>query len=142
MSGDASPEAKFAADLKQAARISPAILEFIDTVMTEQLSPVDRLSNVARIAYKYGGLKGSRQAELLRVWMLHDQAACHNFLVSEDQRRLRAEQKVRELEKANQEKDVLVNTLKRKVDQLKVDLQCARSSQADADVETQKIDSH
>lgn len=137
MSDDAPPEVKFAAALKTTTRRCPAIPAFVDTVMGEGLSPMDRLNRVASIAYKYGGPFGDRQAELVRVWMLHDEKACHSFLMSED--RLRVEQKVRDLEKENQAKEALVNNLKRKVDQLEADLQCAKSSQADggAEVETQ-----
>ena len=137
MSGDALPEVKFAAALKVVTRKCYAIPEFVDMVMAPELSPMDRLNRVAGIAYKYAGPNGERQSELVRVWMLHDEKACHTFLMSED--RLRVEKKVRELEKENREKDVLVDSLKRKLDQLQAELVLSQQGNGD-DVDTQEVD--
>ena len=69
--------------------------------------------------------------------MLHDEKACHTFLMSED--RLRVEKKVRELETENREKDVLVDSLKRKLDQLQAELVLSQQGNGD-DVDTQEVD--
>jgi hypothetical protein len=74
---------------------------------------MEKLSDVARIAYKFGGLKEPHLSELVRVWMLHDPVACHRFIVSED--RLRNEKKVSDLEKLNREKGALVESLRQRV---------------------------
>ncbi len=143
MSDEPAPEVKFATDLKAATRVSPAIAAFVDTLTEPGLGPVERLSRVARIAYRFGGLDDRRLAEVVRVWMLHDPAACHRFIMGED--RLRVEKKVRELETANRSKDAVVASLKRKVDQLEAELQ-TRSSQCNEEDEggdgvmTQKVE--
>ena len=115
-----SPEAQFASDLKAATRISPAIPAFVDILTESGPGLVERLSRVARTAYQCGGLDDRRQAELVRVWMLHDPAACHSFLVGED--RLRVEKKVRELERDNRTKIEEMELLKRKVNRLESEL--------------------
>jgi hypothetical protein len=115
-----SPEAQFANDLKAATRISPAITAFVDILMEAGPGQIERLSRVASTAYQFGGLDNRRQAELVRVWMLHDPAACHSFLLGED--RLRVEKKVRELERENRTKGEEMEQLKRKVSQLESEL--------------------
>ena len=128
MSSRALPEVKFADDLKVAARMSPAITEFVDVLMgAAGASSMDSLNRVAGIAYKYGGLKGRHQANLVRVWMEHDPAACGRF-IAED--RVLSDERVRALEKAN-------GALKRKVNQLEADLSDAKG--ASAEVETQMM---
>lgn len=115
-----SPEVRFSNDLKAATRICPAITAFVDTLNSTELSQMERLNRVASIAYRLGGLKEPHLTELVRVWMTHDSAACHRFLMSED--RIRVEKRVNVLDKSNREKGVLVDTLQKRVQELEAEL--------------------
>ena len=132
-------EVKFSADLRAAVGDCPVVTEFMDRLNLTELSQMEKLSRVASIAYRFGGLKEDRKTELVRAWMLHDPAVCHRFLVSED--RLRVEQKVLQLEKADREKSALIETLVTRVRELESELfdQEARALQEDrgaADVQS------
>jgi hypothetical protein len=114
------PKVQFADALKAATKISPAIPEFVDILTEVGPGMKERLSRVAGVAYKFGGLDDRRQAELVRVWMLHDPAACHGFVVREEQ--LRSAKRMRELEKENRAKGEAMEELKRKVSRLESEL--------------------
>lgn len=115
-----SPEVQFSNDLKAATRICPAITAFVDTLNSTELSQMERLNRVASIAYRLGGMKEPHLTELVRVWMIHDAAACHRFLMSED--RIRVEKRVNALDKSNREKGALVDTLQKRVQELESEL--------------------
>lgn len=115
-----SPEVQFSNDLKAAMRISPALTAFLDILNSTELSQMERLNRVASIAYRLGGLKEPHLTELVRVWMTHDSAACHHFLMSED--RIRVEKRVNALDKSNREKGALVDTLQKRVQELEAEL--------------------
>jgi hypothetical protein len=125
-----TPESKFAADLKEATRVSPAVAAFVEILIDPALSQMERLNRVAIIAYRFGGLNERRSAELMRVWMTHDPIACHRFFVGED--RLRVERKIRELQTRNEQYVQTVSMLNAKVADLKKKLNQADEIQSSA----------
>ena len=125
-----TPESKFATDLKAATHVSPAITSFVETLTDPALSQMDRLNQVAIIAFRFGGMNDARSAELMRVWMIHDPVACHRFFVGED--RLRVDKRVRDLQAQNARFVQTVTKLNATVVELKHKLGLVEETQSGA----------